>query len=144
MTQQDIQAQAAKFLGQMAGYVGVRTIQIGLSSGLLEEVSRHADGITARALAGRTGFDGLYVEVWCKAAYANEILDVGADETYRLAPHVDQLMLNADSPGYIGGIPALLAAGVTDVRVRVSVPGDRAAATGYLADVVTRFRAAAS
>ena len=92
----------------MAGYVGVRTIQIGLSSGLLEEVSRHADGITARALAGRTGFDELYVEVWCTAAYANEILDVGADETYRLAPHVDQLMLNADSPGYIGGIPAVL------------------------------------
>ena len=49
MTQQDVQAQAAKFLGQMAGYVGVRTIQIGLSSGLLEEVSRHADGTTARA-----------------------------------------------------------------------------------------------
>ncbi len=42
------------------------------------------------------------------------------------------------------GVPALLAAGVTDVRVRLSVPRDRAAAADYLAGVVTRFRAAAS
>ena len=41
-------------------------------------------------------------------------------------------------------VPALLAAGVTDVRVRLSLPGDPAAATDYLTDVVTRFRAAAS
>ena len=41
-------------------------------------------------------------------------------------------------------VPALIAAGVTDVRVRLSVPADRAAAGGYLADVVRRFRAAST
>ena len=41
-------------------------------------------------------------------------------------------------------VPALLAAGVTDVRVALPVPADRAAATEYLAGVATRFRAAAS
>ena len=41
-------------------------------------------------------------------------------------------------------VPALLAAGVTDVRVRLPVPDVRAAATEYLTDIVTRFRAVAS
>lgn len=41
----------------------------------------------------------------------------------------------------MAAVPALLAAGVTDVRVRLPVPGERDAATEYLADVVSRFRA---
>ena len=41
-------------------------------------------------------------------------------------------------------VPALLTAGVTDVRVGLPLPPDRAEATEYLAGVVTRFRAAAS
>ncbi len=108
MTQQEIQAQAGKILAQVAGYVAVQTIRIGLDSGLLEEISRHPDGITAASLAARSGCDELYVQVWCRSAYANEILDAGADETFRLAPHLDQLLLNADFPGHIGAIPKVL------------------------------------
>ena len=81
MVQEEIQAQAGKFLTQMAGFVGVKTIQIGLTSGLLEAVSGHTDGITARSLASTTGPDELYVSVWVKSAYDNELPAVGADET---------------------------------------------------------------
>ncbi|MDA0232677.1 MAG: class I SAM-dependent methyltransferase [Chloroflexi bacterium] len=101
-------AQAGKVLTQIAGYVGVRTIQIGIQSGLLEEIGRHAAGITAESLARVTGFDHLYVQVWSRAAYASELLEVGADETFTLAPHMSDLLLNRDFPGYIGGIPIVL------------------------------------
>jgi alkanesulfonate monooxygenase SsuD/methylene tetrahydromethanopterin reductase-like flavin-dependent oxidoreductase (luciferase family) len=39
------------------------------------------------------------------------------------------------------GVPALVDAGVTDVRAGFSVPDDAAAAQDYLADVVQKFRA---
>lgn len=108
MTQQEIQSQAGKVLGQVAGYVGVRTIQIGLRSGLLETIAKHPSGITSKSLAAATGFDELYVEVWCRSAYAAEILDVGTDETFRLAPFMDQILLNLDFPGWVGGIPLVV------------------------------------
>jgi hypothetical protein len=41
-------------------------------------------------------------------------------------------------------VPALVAAGVTDVRLGLALPSGREAATEYLVDVVTRFRAATS
>ena len=56
--------------------------------------------------------------------------------------HDDQRVPDLDRT--MEAVPALLAAGVTDVRVRLPVPGDRAAATDYLGGVVTRFQAAAS
>ena len=108
MTQQEVQAQAGKVLTQVAGYVGVRTMQIGLRSGLLGEISKHSEGITAPALAKQTGMDDLYVDVWCRAAYASEVIDIGGDGGYTLAPHMDNLLLNEDFPGWIGGIPILL------------------------------------
>jgi hypothetical protein len=44
----------------------------------------------------------------------------------------------------IAGAPALVAAGATDIRVALPVPAGLAAATDFLADVVTRYRAAVS
>jgi len=43
--QQAIQQQAGKLLSQVAGYVGLRTIDIGLRFGLLDEIARHPEGI---------------------------------------------------------------------------------------------------
>ena len=64
LVHQEVQQQAGKLLSQVAGYVGVRTIDRGLSSGLLEAVASYPLGITAEALAEETGLDPLYVEVW--------------------------------------------------------------------------------
>ena len=108
MTQQEVQAQAGKVLTQVAGYIGVRTMQIGMRSGLLKEISKHSAGITAPALAKETGMDKLYVDVWCRAAYASEVLDINEGGGFTLAPHMDNLLLNEDFPGWIGGIPILL------------------------------------
>lgn len=107
-TQQAIQQQAGKLLSQVAGYVGVRTMDIGLRLGLLAEIANHPRGLTAEALAKQTGLDPLYVQVWCRAAYASEILELGDDQAFSLAPHVDKLLLDRDFPGYIGGIPGIM------------------------------------
>jgi SAM-dependent methyltransferase len=101
--QHEVRQQAGRLLAQLAGYVGVRTIEIGLRSGLLEAVASYPLGITAEALAEETGLDPLYLEVWCRSAYAAEVLEVGEHDAYSLAPNMDQ-----DFPGYIGGIPGML------------------------------------
>ena len=103
--QQELQQQAGKILSQVAGYVGIKTLEIGLKSGLLEEIARHPQGITADDLAKQRGFDSLYTQVWCRSAYAAEVLDLGEGNTFKLAPHMETLLLNQDSPGYVGGLP---------------------------------------
>ena len=106
--QQAVQQQAGKLLSQVAGYVGVRTMDIGLRLGLLEEIARHSHGITAEALAKQKELDPLYVQVWCRSAYASEVLELGEGQTFRLAPYVDRLLLNQDFPGYIGSLPRIM------------------------------------
>ena len=103
----DLQEQAGKILSQVAGYVGVKTLDIGLRSGLIEEIAKHPQGITADALAKQRGFDLLYTQVWCRSAYAAEVLDVDEDGSYKLAPHMETLLLDQDFPGYAGGLPAV-------------------------------------
>ena len=107
-TQQAIQQQAGKLLSQVAGYVGVRTMDIGLRFGLFEEIAKHPQGITAEALAKQTGMDPLYIQVWCRSAYASEVLEHGESQTFKLAPHVDRLLLDQDFPGHMGGLPRIM------------------------------------
>ena len=106
--QRAIQQQAGKVLSQVAGYVGLRTIDIGLEHGLLEALAKNPLGMTAEALAEETELDPFYTDVWCRSAYAAEMLDVGEYEAYRLAPHMDKLLLDKDFPGYIGGLPGVM------------------------------------
>ena len=104
---EEIQQQAGKLLAQVAGYVGVRTLDIGLRLGLLEELAKHPEGLTVEALASQKALDPFYVEVWCHSAYASEVLELGENEAYRLAPHMDKLLLDRDFPGYVGGLPGI-------------------------------------
>lgn len=107
-TAQEIQQQAGKVLSQMAGYIGIRTIDIGLRFGLFEEIAKHPNGIATEALAKGKGLDPFYVGVWVRSAYASEILELGENNTYRLAPHMDTLLLDQDFPGYIGAMPGIM------------------------------------
>ena len=106
--QQAIRQQAGKLLSQAAGYVGLRTMELGLRFGLLEEMAAHPQGIAAEDLARLKGLDPFYVQVWCRSAYASELLALGENRTYRLAPYVDKLLLDQDFPGYIGGLPQIM------------------------------------
>ncbi len=105
---QTLKQQAGKILSQVAGYVGVITMEIGLRFGLLEELAKHPTGISATKLAKQRGMDPFYVQVWCRSAYASDLLELENDQKYILAPHMDKLLLDQDFPGYIGGIPQLM------------------------------------
>ena len=94
--------QVGKLLGNLAGYVGHRTIEIGLRHGLIAQLAQHPDGITPETLATQTTLDAFYVGVWCQSALAAELLEEDGDR-YRLTPHMGTLLLDLESPAYMGG-----------------------------------------
>ena len=96
------QQQAGALLGNVAGYIGTRTIEMGLRHGIVQALADRP-GSTADDLADDLGLDGLYAGVWCRSAFASGILDrEGAG--FRLAPHMATLLLDEGSPAYVGGL----------------------------------------
>ena len=89
--------QEGKVLSQVAGFIGVKTIEMGLPLELIQDLSDNPTGLTASDLASRAGMDPEYTKVWCRAAYTSELLELAAPETYVLAPHMDTFLLNEDS-----------------------------------------------
>lgn len=94
--------QAGAMLQLVAGYAGVRTIDLGLGSGLVAALDRRP-GATADGLAEELGLDDFYVGVWCRSAFAAGVLERDGDG-YRLAPHLGTLLLDTGHPAYVGGI----------------------------------------
>jgi SAM-dependent methyltransferase len=93
--------QAPLLLGQIAGYVGHRTIAMGLRTGLLAALAETP--ASADQLAERLSFDPFYVAVWCRSALAAGVLEREGDRL-RLAPHMATLLLDGTSPAYVGGV----------------------------------------
>ena len=103
-SQPDVPEQSGKILALFAGYVGFKTIEMGMQNGLLEALNHHPDDLTADELAENAGTDSFYTGVWTNAAYAAGLLEVDADGKYVLAPHMGKLLLDTDFPGYAGGV----------------------------------------
>jgi hypothetical protein len=80
----------------VAGYVGHRTVAMGLRQGLLQSLADRP-GCSADQLATRLHLDPFYVGVWCRAALAAGILDRSGDG-YRLVRHMDTLLLDSAAP----------------------------------------------
>lgn len=93
--------QAPVILAQAAGYAGFRTIATGLRLGLVAALD--AAPATSAQLAERLGLDAFYVSVWCRSALASGVLERDGDG-FALAPHMGTLLLDAGSPGYVGGL----------------------------------------
>jgi SAM-dependent methyltransferase len=102
----EIKDQIGAMLGLMAGYVGHRTVAIGLRAGLVASLATdgpaHPDD-----LAARTGLDRFYVFAWCRAAYGAGVCDRDG-EVYRLAPHLGTVLLDTGAPTYVGGVFGVL------------------------------------
>ncbi|MCH8850440.1 MAG: class I SAM-dependent methyltransferase, partial [Chloroflexi bacterium] len=105
--QPELPQQAGKLLTQVAGYLGTQAMAIGLRFGLFEELAKHPDGLTSDALAKAKGTNSLYTQVWCRSAYAAEVLDVDEGGAFRLAPHMETLLLDEDHPAYAGALPQI-------------------------------------
>jgi SAM-dependent methyltransferase len=93
---------APKVLSLIAGYVGHRTVAIGLRAGLLRALADRP-GSTADDLAETCGLDPFYVSVWCRAAFAAGVTE-RQDAGYRLGDHMATLLLDSSSPAYAGGV----------------------------------------
>jgi SAM-dependent methyltransferase len=101
-----LQEQAGALLGQVAGYMSHRAVEIGLRCGLLEAVASKP-GTSADELAELLGLDDFYVAVWCRAGVAAGVLDRSGDG-FTLAAHMQTLLLDAGSPAYVGGLYPLV------------------------------------
>jgi ubiquinone/menaquinone biosynthesis C-methylase UbiE len=99
----ELAEQSARLLGHYTGYLATWTIDLGLHGGLLATLAEQPDGLSADRLAGRLDLDYLYTRVWCRSAYAAGVLEY-ADDRFSVAPHMTTLLLDADAPGYLGGI----------------------------------------
>ncbi|MEE9297725.1 MAG: class I SAM-dependent methyltransferase [Acidimicrobiia bacterium] len=96
--------QAGGLMAQAAGFVGAQTIAIGLKHNLLATTADHG-AIAPEDLAAVTGLESFYVEVWCRAAFGAGVLEYAADTgTYELAPHMATLLLDQESPAFVGGL----------------------------------------
>jgi ubiquinone/menaquinone biosynthesis C-methylase UbiE len=114
-----LQEQAPRLLAHIAGYVGHRTVAIGLRRGLIGALAQAAGPLTPDELAKELRLDPFYVAVWCRGAAASGVCErTGAageaDSTtelqgrYRLAPHMATLLLDTGHPGYVGGVFTVL------------------------------------
>ncbi len=103
----DRQQRLGILLGQVAGYVGYRTIEVGLRHAIFERLAAHPDGMAVETLAAEAELDPFYLAVWCRSAYAAGVLDA-VDDGYRLDAAVASLLTDRDSPTYVGGMFKLL------------------------------------
>jgi SAM-dependent methyltransferase len=96
---------APRMLSLVAGYVGHRTVAIGLRQGLIRRLDDTA-GSTADELAEALELDPFYVAVWCRAALAAGVLERSGGG-FRLGAHIGTLLLDRGSPAWVGGVFAV-------------------------------------
>lgn len=100
----DMKEQAGGLMAQAAGFVGMHSIAIGLKHKLIATTADRG-AITPEDLATATSLESFYVEVWCRAAFGAGVLEYdSAAGTYELASHMATLLLDQESPGYVGGL----------------------------------------
>lgn len=98
------QAQWQKLIDYILGYQATWIIDIGLKAGLFRAIADAGpSGVQEKALAENLGFEARYVQVWCRAAYAFELLDWDERAGYRLAPHMKSLLLDESDSDFLGG-----------------------------------------
>ncbi|MFP4635489.1 MAG: class I SAM-dependent methyltransferase [Nitriliruptoraceae bacterium] len=102
-TEISIQDQAPKLLSHAAGYASHRTIAMGLRNGLIEVLAEDEAGLTPDQLAATLDLDPYYVDVWCRSALGAGVCERDGDR-YRLAAHMETLLLDRTSPAYVGGV----------------------------------------
>lgn len=99
----DKQSQWQKIFGYIMGDQATWLTNIGLKAGLFKAINEAEGGIHEAELAEKLGFKERYVQVWCRGAYAFEILDWDEAAGYTLAPHLDSLLLDPTDPQFLGG-----------------------------------------
>jgi Methyltransferase domain len=96
--------QIAKVFGYLTGLHATHLMAVGIGLGLFRRLAR-TPAPTPDELAADLELHAPYVRVWCHTAYALELLDLGGDGRFRLAPHMDTLLAAPQATFYVGGFP---------------------------------------
>jgi hypothetical protein len=115
------QAQWQKLFGYLMGNQAAWIADIGLKAELFRAIDDAGDvDVTEEALAQRLDYNLRYVQVWCRGVYAFELLDWDERSGYRLAAHMESLLLDPADPQYMGGVssPSLTAASTARSTMR--------------------------
>lgn len=94
--------QAAKVFAWRRGFNATWLIDLGIKLKLFADLAAHPASSPA-AIAARLGLKPRHVEIWCRTAYSFEILDAGPDDSFTLAPFMDQVLASPGHPRYVGG-----------------------------------------
>lgn len=98
------QTQWQKLLNYILGNQAAWITNIGVSTGLFQAIADAGErGITEEALTQKLGYTLRYVQVWCRGAYAFELLDWEEQSGYKLAPYLETLLLDSTDPQFMGG-----------------------------------------
>ncbi len=98
------QTQWQKLLNYILGNQAAWITNIGISTGLFRAIADVGEaGITEDTLAQKLDYKLRYVQVWCRGAYAFELLDWEEQSGYRLAPWLETLLLDSTDSQFMGG-----------------------------------------
>jgi SAM-dependent methyltransferase len=110
------QAQWDKLAGHLIGYQATWVVDIGLKTGLFSIIAAAPDGIGEDDVVTQSTFDDRYVRLWCRSAYAFEILEWDPAAGYRLDPDLATLLLDPTDALFMGGRMQFVAALYEDFR----------------------------
>ena len=79
MTEISSKSQIAKVDEFHRGFVATHLISIGAKLGLFRTLNEAKEGLAVQDLSLKLELHEPYVDLWCKAAYALEILDCDSD-----------------------------------------------------------------
>jgi len=94
------EAQMARLWDYLKGFHAVHCAATGVELGLFEALARKGSA-RAGELASELGLHAPYVDVWCKTAYAYELLEDAGDGRFRLGPFYDQMLATVGHPRYL-------------------------------------------
>lgn len=95
--------QSTRLWEYLSGFFACWVIAIGSKLNLFEAISDYRDGTSAEELAKRLGLDSHLVNIWCKAAYSFELLDLDEKGYFRFANSMDLLLINRPDTHAIAG-----------------------------------------
>jgi len=98
-----IEEKIARLAGYMSGFFACWIIDIGSRLNLFEVINDCKSGISAKELAKRLRLDSHLVNMWCKAAYSFELLDLDEKGNFHLADFMDLLLINNPNLYFIPG-----------------------------------------
>jgi ubiquinone/menaquinone biosynthesis C-methylase UbiE len=105
MKEVTLEEQSEKLYVYEKGYHALHLIHTGTELGLFDKIHSTQEGVSPQALADEMGLHEPYVRIWCQTAHHLEILDCDETGRFKLAPHMDTLLVDRNHPFYFGHKP---------------------------------------